>query len=639
MSIFAVPSLLASIFAFGLGLFVISKQYSSPTNRIFGLLCLETFHWQACWFLSYFLMGPIEKDLIIRIAFSVIIFIPFTYYHFAVLFLKLPTKKNYIYVGYLFGLIFLVLLWNSKLFIEGFRDFWWGYYPKEGVLFSVYLIVVFFFITRALVLIFKAMREKGPSVDQNKIRFMALAHFIYYFAAIEYAIDYGVPLYPIGVFFFIASWLVIAYAITKEEIMDIRVAISRTAAYGVIGILMVTSFALLNLIKMPQFIVFLSNTTLSLLWAWTAHHLRELIQTPLVDKWITDWYDPDKLLNSIALKLVPVLERKEAFEIVANELKNIIKIKNVEILIGDQASKTGEIKRVGKTMEIPFSSTEGVEGVIKLGEKTSEDPYDEKDLRLFQTLQVQLLAILDRIRPYEAIKRDFEANEKKLYMAEAQLERSSRLASLGTLTAGITHEIRNPLSVIRTETDRLADKERDLNYLKEHRELVLSQAMRIDNIVNRTLGLARGEKSGMTAVNLNNIIESSLRFIPINPGIEVKKELNEIPHFNGNPEELQEVFNNLIQNAIQAMPQGGILTLRTYLKDKQVVAEVSDTGKGIPEEIQNKVFDPFFSTRHEGAGLGLSIVFHIMQHHGGTIQLESKEGKGTTFRATFPLSS
>lgn len=108
---------------------------------------------------------------------------------------------------------------------------------------------------------------------------------------------------------------------------------------------------------------------------------------------------------------------------------------------------------------------------------------------------------------------------------------------------------------------------------------------------------------------------------------------------NGNPEELQEVFNNLIQNAIQAMPQGGTLTLRTYLKDKQIAAEVLDTGKGIPEEIQGKIFDPFFSTRHEGAGLGLSIAFHILQQHGGAIQLKSKPGKGTTFTATFPLSA
>jgi signal transduction histidine kinase len=116
---------------------------------------------------------------------------------------------------------------------------------------------------------------------------------------------------------------------------------------------------------------------------------------------------------------------------------------------------------------------------------------------------------------------------------------------------------------------------------------------------------------------------------------KVKKELGAIPQIKGDPEEIQEVFVNLIQNAIDAMPAGGTLTLRTYPEKNRVVAEISDTGKGIPEDIREKIFDPFFSTRHEGVGLGLSIAYRIIREHGGDIEVSSKPGDGTTFKILF----
>ncbi|NQT29730.1 MAG: hypothetical protein HQ596_04080, partial [Candidatus Saganbacteria bacterium] len=321
----------------------------------------------------------------------------------------------------------------------------------------------------------------------------------------------------------------------------------------------------------------------------------------------------------------------------ADELKSAIKIKKVDILTGSECPDIKEVRRVGKGVEIPLISSEGLEGVLRLGEKVSEDPYDDKDLRLFQTLQVQILSILDRIRPYQKIRKEFEANQKKLYDAEIELERSRRLLSLGTLTAGVTHEIRNPLSVIRSESDRLADKTRDLKYLEEHRDLVAAQVKRIDSIVNRSLGLAKGEKSDKSSINLNDAIEAALQSMVLSSNVKLEKDLKAVPLIQGNADELRQVFDNLIHNAVRAMPDGGLIKLRTYLEDGQVAVQISDDGAGIPKEIQGKIFDPFFSTRHEGAGLGLSIAFQIMQYHGGTIQLESSTvGKGTTFLLSFP---
>jgi two-component system sensor histidine kinase AtoS len=219
-------------------------------------------------------------------------------------------------------------------------------------------------------------------------------------------------------------------------------------------------------------------------------------------------------------------------------------------------------------------------------------------------------------------------------MAERQLGRSQRLASLGTLTAGVTHEIRNPLTVIRAETERLASQPRDLEYLKTFSELLLKHIDRITGIVQRMLSLAKEKDRRNIDVDLNDIINTTTQFFTT-PGIYIDKNLQVIPPIKGYPEEIQEVIVNLIQNAIDAMPKGGRITIRSYLEENRSVIEISDTGKGIPQEIREKMFDPFYSTRHEGVGLGLSIVYRIVREHGGDIKVASELGKGATFKLLF----
>ena len=163
---------------------------------------------------------------------------------------------------------------------------------------------------------------------------------------------------------------------------------------------------------------------------------------------------------------------------------------------------------------------------------------------------------------------------------------------------------------------------------------MLKHIERITGIIHRMLTLAKDKPQQEVDVNLNEVIEVSLELVPLKR-IVLKKELRVIPPIKGDNEGLQEVFVNLIQNALNSMPDQGTITLRTYLEDGRVVAEVEDTGKGIPDDIKEKIFDPFFSTRHEGTGLGLSIAYRIIRSHGGDIKVTSQEGKGTTFKLVF----
>jgi two-component system NtrC family sensor kinase len=168
----------------------------------------------------------------------------------------------------------------------------------------------------------------------------------------------------------------------------------------------------------------------------------------------------------------------------------------------------------------------------------------------------------------------------------------------------------------------------------QYGNLVIKHVDRIANIISRMLEFAKEKPKTIDAVNLNEVIQATLEMFAISR-ITLKQELTEVPPVKGDAEELQEVFINLIQNAIEAMPEGGTLTLRSYMEEGKVVAEVSDTGKGIPVEIRQRIFDPFFSTRHEGVGLGLSIVYRIIREHGAEIKIDSEEGKGTTFKIIF----
>jgi signal transduction histidine kinase len=274
-----------------------------------------------------------------------------------------------------------------------------------------------------------------------------------------------------------------------------------------------------------------------------------------------------------------------------------------------------EVKVLDAVLVVPCLLEDRLIAFFALGPRLSEDPYTDEDMRLLKILANQVAITLDHTRSYEKIKADLE-------VAEIQLERSERLASLGTLTAGVTHEIRNPLTVIRAETERLANEERNLEYLKQFSTLVLKHIDRISGIVQRMLQLAKKKEKQEVDVDINELIETTLQFFTFSR-VVVNKELKPVPPIKGDPEAMQEVLVNLIQNALDSMGGAGELTLRTYKDDGHVTTEVSDTGKGIPEEIREKIFDPFYSTRHEGVGLGLSI------------KVESQVGKGTTFKLQF----
>jgi signal transduction histidine kinase len=247
-----------------------------------------------------------------------------------------------------------------------------------------------------------------------------------------------------------------------------------------------------------------------------------------------------------------------------------------------------------------------------------------------------------------AVKRAFEhkrlvADYRK--MSEQRLMRSEKLASIGRLAAGIAHEINNPLTSVLTFSSLLLRKaEKDDQ--KEKLEIIVKETTRCRQIVRDLLNFARQGEPKKEECCINQIIESALSLTKnqlkmSEMRIAVQKELGELPLLQLDPNQMLEVFVNIIINAIDAMPQGGELNFTTSLAQggKTIEIRASDTGYGIPRENLAKVFDPFFTTKDagKGTGLGLSVTYGIIDRHNGTIDVESEIGKGTTFIIKLPV--
>ena len=230
---------------------------------------------------------------------------------------------------------------------------------------------------------------------------------------------------------------------------------------------------------------------------------------------------------------------------------------------------------------------------------------------------------------------------------EEQLLQSRKMAAVGTLTAGIAHELNNPLNNISLITESMIDDydQMDKNQKMKMLKDIFTQVERASVTVANLLDFTRRDESFFSLININEVLSKTLNFVAneilINK-IDLNKNLGlNLPEIKGNLHNLQQVFLNIILNAIQAMPDGGILSVKSFVENNNIRIDISDTGVGISEENMQKIFDPFFTTKKvgEGTGLGLSVSYGIIKQHHGKILVDSKLGNGSLFTIKLPVSN
>lgn len=213
---------------------------------------------------------------------------------------------------------------------------------------------------------------------------------------------------------------------------------------------------------------------------------------------------------------------------------------------------------------------------------------------------------------------------------EKELARAHRLA-LGTLTLGVAHEILNPLAVIYSELELIKIEPRGREFLLEYHKKNVKHLERIKNIVERMCELARIEKrTAEIVLDLNEIVEISLGHLVVEKNIKIVRNFCRSARIKGILEDLEKAVYNLLDNAVHALKHGGSINITTEKKADKIELKIEDNGIGILEENLERIFDPFWSSRHEAAGLGLSNAYRIIKEHEGDIGIASKVGVGTT---------
>lgn len=222
-----------------------------------------------------------------------------------------------------------------------------------------------------------------------------------------------------------------------------------------------------------------------------------------------------------------------------------------------------------------------------------------------------------------------------------RLRRSDRLAALGQLSAGIAHEIRNPLGSIKGSVEILEASLGPGHSKAEFTEIIKEEVYRLNRLVEEFLKFARPPKPSIETVWMNDLITSTLVLIrkeAEGSEVRIKSNLDKtLPPLNLDPNQIRQVLLNIVLNGIQAMPDGGVLELRSFIEKESVIVSISDSGGGISAEQLESVFDPFFTTKPEGTGLGLSIAHQLVENHNGTVTANHNKSGGMTFLIRLPL--
>lgn len=490
--------------------------------------------------------------------------------------------------------------------------------------------------------------------------------------------------------------LFFAYAFSKYDLLDMRMVVDRYTAKIIVGALAILSLYLaFQLSFSSPSMSLLLICLIALLWAFNAARFELFLVSTARRRFVRNWYEPEDILNRLAEKLESTKNRAEIFQTLSAEVDDVFELETIHRIVavrdnddhlisyqllssaGDKqrmvlatddafilecvernqlsvlSAFSGALqKRVAQwghrnvehTLVVPFFSPEYLEGVLILGERSSQEEFSLKDKQFLSRLMRYVAAILYRLTPFEKLEKQYFENQRRLHQAEIQLVRGEKTRAIAHATRQAHHEIRTPLNIIRMAVNRIKSTES----IEKYRKITEEQIARAMEIVDETLIITDGvedEEERYQAVDVNLILQRSLKLQEEGPHTHVLDLDETAPSINGIPGEIQVLFSNLIKNALEAMPDGGTLRIRSFVELQELVLVIADTGQGIDVELREKIWEPYFSGKvtsmgnsTAGRGWGLTICNRIVTEHKGSIQCESEVGKGTQFTVRLPVS-
>jgi len=614
-----------------------------------------------------------------------------TFHHFIVLLLN-RRERLFIVSTYLLGVIFAVLTWVAHCFISGLYEYSWGYYPNLTRLKLISILVFALLFARGAVLSYFGYHDKlkqGLMIDANRIRYIFWGFVVGPIAGIDYLPGYGFDFYPFG-FLIMTAWVsIISYAILRHQLMDIEVVIKKTLVFAglfgfVFGVIVVVAMLTQEFIAKyfphSKFIALaISAVIIVFLQQPIYNFLVNITNKYLFQK----KYDARKILNAFSNEALTILNLDRLCRITIDTLVKNLYLANCAILLlsrdetkyeiydssgldnqavcfkkesplinqlkstqmpilyhsyernlqaDDDAKK--EMDTIKSQFCMPLIIHNDIVGILSLGSKKSDQPYISDDIDILTTLAKALSIAISNAR---------------LFAQAAQYE---KLATIGTLASGINHEVCNPLNNMSTRMQifianlnrgAYKDKTQD-ELLKEVKDMLndsIAQIHKVAGITGKLSSFAKPTKMVISKpVNISQSIEAALGVLGHKLQLDRIKIVKNIPSTLSNviadEDQMQQIFFNLIRNAAQAIKEEGEIIINAKEESGNIKVEISDTGCGIPEDKLDKIFEPFYTTKTDGSGYGLSIVREVIWRNKGEIKVKSKEGAGTTFYLEFP---
>ncbi len=280
-------------------------------------------------------------------------------------------------------------------------------------------------------------------------------------------------------------------------------------------------------------------------------------------------------------------------------------------------------------------------GALQVLNKKSGDLFTQIDVELLTSMSQQIAVAMENAKLYRRLEKKFELNARELKTAQDKLILSERLVAMSHLVQGVAHEIRNPVTTIGGFARRIKKILKRNPEVDKYLNVILEESERLESLVTQvheyTSVLAATLAMDDIRATLHEVVN---KFEPIaqQQGVTLVTKIDEsLPLTRMASSQIMTALSNIMENALEAMPNGGELVLETKQRNSQLFIKILDTGHGIRQEYLNSVYDPFFSSKTHGAGLGLAVVYQIVKNHDGEITIQSQEGKGTSVTIQLPV--
>jgi signal transduction histidine kinase len=675
-----------------LGVLVLARDRRARLNQVFALMGVALALWNLNNFVFYAIPDPSRALWWGSILRSGTLLMPTTVLHLALTLAGTPKSLSRWLLGCGYTVSAALIAANALgLLVSGARHYAWGLYPVGTPLYGVFIAAAVIQCALTLGVLIHHYQTTTSPRRKLQVRFWLLGAAVAIPTGLSNLLPiYGVPIYPLGHFGSALQAAIIGYAIVRHRLMDIDIVVSKGVAYTAVACILIgPAFALMVWLQRLAFGHVQPDFSFAVLLMFVAIGvlfpvLRMQAQSRIQQTFFREKSEYRTALGSFARSIVRILERDKLIREIVSTLSDTLRVSRVGVWLRDDMRRTYSVRyqlgansaraefaesddfvrsltrshevvlreellartdpakraavadlcqQNGWEVCMPLMVTGKLIAFINLGPKQNLDAFSAEDLELLDTLAAEAAIALENARLYEELKKSQDI-----------IRRADRLSALGTLAAGIAHEVRNPLVSIQTFFQLAPQRLHDEEFFTTFLGMTANEVKRISDLITELLSFARSSTPSLGPANLNELVDRVATLLEPEARrhkLTLTRALApDVPLVNADGDQIKQVLINLVLNAIQATEPGGVVSISTRSVDHRNGAfgqlEIRDTGVGIPQDQLEHIFDPFFTTKDKGTGLGLAIAHQILTEHGGSITVGSREGHGTSFYVNLP---